>query len=130
MSERGTLVDKCHKCGANVRQRTVEQNAAMHAVLAEIAAQRDWPRGTGQLLDVDQWKRLMMAAWERAQGQHAEIFPAVDGQGIDVVYRRSSRLNKYEASELIEYMKAWAVDNGVVLHEPEQDQQPAQRRAA
>lgn len=120
MAERGTLVDRCDKCGANVRQRTVEQNDALHATIAEIAAQRDWPRGTGQMLDVEQWKRLLMAGWERANGRGADIFPSVDGHGIDVVYRRSSRLNKHEASELIEYVKAWAIDNGVELHEPEQ----------
>ena len=120
MSARGTLVDRCHKCGANVRQRTVDQNDALHATIGEIAAQRDWPRGSGQMLDIEQWKRLLMAGWERTHGRRADIFPAVDGQGIDVVYRRSSRLNKHEASELIEYVKAWAVEEGVTLHEPEE----------
>ena len=121
MPGRGTLVDRCHKCGALVRQRTVEQNDALHAILAEIAAQRDWPRGTGQMLDIEQWKRLMMAAWERTQGRHADLYPALDGHGADVVYRRSSRLNKHEFSELIEFAKAMAVELDVELHEPEQE---------
>jgi hypothetical protein len=120
LSERAALVDRCPHCGRNIRQRTPEQNDALHATLADIAAQRDWPRGTGQMLTVEQWKRLMVAAWERTEGRRAEIFPAVDGQGIDVVYQRTSRLNKHEASELIEYVKAWAITEGVVLHDPQE----------
>jgi len=103
-----------------LRERSLEQNDALHAKLTDIAEQLDWPRGSGQKLSVEQWKRLCLAAWERTQGRSAEVFPALDGHGFDVVYRRSSRLNKSEASELLEYLTAWATDNNVVLHDPDE----------
>ncbi len=59
----------------------------------------------------------MVAAWERANGKSAEFYPAIDGVGFDVVYRRTSRMNKNEMIELIEYATAWAVENGVRLEE-------------
>lgn len=117
MSGRGALVDKCPRCGAWLRPRTEEQNAKLHALLQDIAGQVKW---AGQVLDLEDWKRLLTAAWGRANQEHVRIFPSLDGAGMDVLYRRTSRMTKQEMSELIEYATAWAVSNGVELHEPEQ----------
>ena len=116
MGERGTLVDRCPRCGTTIRQRTVEKNAHLHAVLGEISKQKQW---AGKWLDVESWKRLMVAAFERERGHSLEVYPAIDGHGIDVVYRRTSRMSQEEIRELIFFAEAWAVDNGVVLSEPE-----------
>lgn len=97
-----------------LRERSVEQNSKLHAVLQDISTQKQWH---GQHLDVECWKRLMVAAWERANGRSAEFYPALDGVGMDVVYTRTSRLNKGEMSELVEYATAWAVENGVEMQE-------------
>lgn len=70
-------------------------------------------------LDTEDWKRLLVAAWERTQDYSVKVLPALDGQGIDVIYRRTSRLSKQEMSELTEFATAWAVDNGVKLREPD-----------
>jgi hypothetical protein len=109
---RGYLVDRCPRCGAALRQRTTEKNARLHATLTEIAAQKQW---AGQWLDVETWKRLLTAAWTRAHGGHATVLPAIDGQGVDVLYRRTSRLTQEEIRDLIDYVEAWAIDQGVVL---------------
>jgi hypothetical protein len=63
------------------------------------------------------WKRLFTAAWERANQRPAQFYPALDGAGFDVVYRRTSRMNKAELSELIEYVVSWAIDKNVKLRE-------------
>jgi hypothetical protein len=97
---------------------TNDQHAALHMIYQDFALQRDWPRGSGQLYGPTVWKRLIIAAWERTQGHPAEIYPAIDGTGNDVVYRRQSRLNIAEASELIEFAKYMAVELEVTLHEP------------
>lgn len=96
---------------------TVDQHAALQMIYQEFALQRDWPRGSGELHGPTVWKRLIIAAWERTQGHAAEILPAIDGQGSDIVYRRQSRLNIAEASELIEFAKAMAVELEVELRE-------------
>lgn len=107
-------VDKCPHCGKSIRQRSIEQNDKLHALLSDIASQKQW---AGQWLDIEDWKRLITAAWERSAGRQARIFPSLDGAGIDVVYQRTSRMNKEEMSELIEYATAWAIQNGVKVRE-------------
>jgi hypothetical protein len=107
-------IDRCPHCAGVLRERSIEQNAKLHAVLQDIATQKQW---SGKWLDVEAWKRLIVAAWERAEGRAAEFYPAIDGAGFDVVYRRTSRMNKNEMVELIEYATAWATENGVVLRE-------------
>ena len=107
-------IDKCPHCGGILRERTVEQNSGLHAILTDISKQKQW---AGQYLDVEAWKRLMVSAYERANKRPAEIYPALDGFGFDVVYRRTSRMSKQELSELIEFATAWAVEQGIHLHE-------------
>jgi len=110
-------IDRCPKCGATLRERSVEQNSKLHAVLQDIANQKEW---AGKKLDVEAWKRLMVAAWERSNKRAAEFYPAIDGSGFDVVYSRTSRMSKQELSELTEYAQFWAADNDVVLHDPDE----------
>jgi hypothetical protein len=107
-------IDRCPSCGIRLIQRSVEQNSKLHALLNDIASQKQW---AGQWLDIEDWKRLITAAWERANGRQARVFPSLDGRGIDVVYQRTSRMSKQEMIELIEYAQAWAVENGVKLAE-------------
>jgi len=108
------IIDKCPECGAVLRRRSTEQNAAFHALLSDISEQKQW---AGQWLDLEDWKRLLTAAWCRANKEHARMFPSLDGSGFDVLYRRTSRLSKQEMSELLEYATSWAIDNGVKLKE-------------
>jgi hypothetical protein len=107
-------IDRCPHCNWNLRERSIEQNGKLHALLSDIARQQKW---NGQFLDLEAWKRLFVSAWERANQRPAEFYPALDGQGFDVVYRRTSRMNKKEVSELIEYVTAWAIDKGINLRE-------------
>lgn len=110
-------IDKCPRCGCTLRERTVEKNAHLHAILGAISKQRQW---AGKWLDSEAWKRLMVAAFERERGQSAEFYPALDGQGFDVVYRRTSRMSQEEIRELIHFAEAWAIEQGVDLGEPRQ----------
>ncbi len=84
--------------------RNLEQNAALHAELTEISESMTW---CGMSLDVEQWKRLMTSAWLRATGNDPIYIQALDGHGMDVIYKRTSTMTKSEMSELIEYVKAW-----------------------
>lgn len=113
-------IDRCPRCGCTLRERSATKNSHLHAVLGRISAQRDWPKGTGTMLDIEAWKRLMIAAYERAHGRPAEFYPSLDGQGFDVVYRRSSRMAEEEIREVIHFAEAWAIDNGVDIAMPEE----------
>jgi hypothetical protein len=89
--------------------RSLDQNAKLHALLSEIAKSVEWG---GKKHDPEVWKRLLTAAWLRARGEEIECLPALDGQGVDFVFKRTSRLTKSEASELIEFIYAWQSENG------------------
>jgi hypothetical protein len=84
--------------------RTLEQNALLHALLTEIAETKEW---AGKQWDVETWKRLLIAAWSRADGRAIPVVPALDGQGVDLVYAPSSSLTKAEMVSLIDFVQAW-----------------------
>lgn len=94
--------------------RSLEQNSKLHAALSDIADQIEWH---GERMDVDDWKRLLTAAWARAESQQVKLVPALDGNGFDVLYRRTSRMSKSEMSNLIEYLHAWGAEQGVKFND-------------
>jgi hypothetical protein len=95
---------------AREETRSLAENAMLHALLTQISKQVEW---AGKKRDVETWKRLLTAAWTRARGEHIEMLPALDGHGVDIVFRRTSQLTKAECAELIEFVLAWAAENGV-----------------
>ena len=107
-----------HRLVLEVRpeKRSDAQNRLLHACLSEISKQVEW---AGCKRDVDTWKRLLTAAWLRARGEPIEMLPALDGHGVDIVFRRTSQLTKAECAELSEFVMAWAAERGIVLMESE-----------
>ena len=85
-------------------KRSGAQNAKLHARLTEIAERREW---AGKKWPIEVWKRLLTAAWCRATGQSVIMLPALDGQGVDIVFRRTSELTERECSELLDFIDAW-----------------------
>ncbi len=100
---------------AKPESRSKAQNAKLHAMVGEIAEQMEW---AGSKRGDETWKRLLIAAWLRARGEGVEVLPALDGYGVDVVFRRSSELTRSEMAELIEFVQAWAVEQGLELSDP------------
>jgi hypothetical protein len=90
--------------------RSSAENALLHAMLTYISKHREW---AGKKRDVETWKRLLIAAWSRATGEHVELLPALDGHGVDIVFRRSSQLTRKECADLIEFVYAWGAQNDV-----------------
>ncbi|MDO4725369.1 MAG: recombination protein NinB [Comamonadaceae bacterium] len=105
-----------HRLVVEVRPetRSLKQNALLHALIGDIARQLEW---AGAKRDAEVWKRLLVAAWLRAQGESVEVLPALDGHGVDVVFRRTSQLNKAECAELVDFIYAWAAERGVHFRE-------------
>ena len=84
--------------------RSIKENAMLHAMLTYISKNLEW---AGKKRDVDTWKRLMVAAWCRAKNEQVEILPALDGHGVDIVFRKTSKLTRAECADLIEFIFAW-----------------------
>lgn len=105
---------------AKPAKRSTEHNARLHAMLGWLSKNVDW---AGERRDVDTWKRLTVAAWERARGESVEYLPAIDGRGIDIVFRRTSEMSGRDMAELIEWIFAWAAEMGHNLPEYQRDPQ-------
>ena len=86
-------------------------NAALHATLTEIAKSREW---AGRRWDVEVWKRLLTAAWCRAEGEPMTMLPALDGAGVDIVFRRTSGMTQREVSSLLTFIEAWEAETKAV----------------
>ena len=99
-------------------KRSLVRNAQLHAVITDISEQVQWD---GEWLDSESWKRLLTAAWMRATNRKVKIIRAIDGHGIDVLYQRTSKLNESECRELVQYIFAWGVEQGVVFKEPTEE---------
>lgn len=104
-----------HRLVVEIRPETRNdlQNRKLHAMLSEIAEHVEW---AGKKRAQDTWKRLLMAAWLRARGESIEILPALDGHGVDVVFRHTSKLTRTECAEFITFIDAWAAtEHGLIL---------------
>ena len=90
--------------------RTLEQNALMWAMLADISSQVDW---YGQKLTSEEWKDVFSASLKRQK-----VVPGLDG-GFVVCGQRTSKMTKGEMSDLVELMNAFCAERGVKLTAPE-----------
>lgn len=93
-------------------KRSLPQNDKLWSLLTDIATQKEH---CGRKYTPEVWKVLFMHAWQK----ECTIVPAIDGRGV-VPLTRSSDLSKQEMSELLEFLTAWCVENGVVIHDTPQ----------
>lgn len=140
---RGSLVSKCHRCGASLWLAPAEKHAPLHGVLEDLALQLVWPTPEiaplfphikPELHGPDWWWQKIVLAFDRLKGEEFELSPAIDGRGFDgngLDLVRGARLrrsiNSVEVSEMIEYARAFAIEHGVKLREFESKKS---RRAA
>lgn len=108
------FADRCPHCHLLIEVITEPQKIAFQMMCLDIDRQRDWPAGSGHHIGARKWKQLLILAWERVHERDAEILPAIDGDGFDVVYRRSSRLSSDEAGELLAFVDAWMAEQGII----------------
>lgn len=97
--------------------RSLKENAMLHAMLTYISKNLEW---AGKKRDVETWKRLMVAAWCRAKNEQVEILPALDGHGVDIVFRKTSKLTRAECADLIEFVFSWGALHDIQI--PDQSQ--------
>ncbi|WP_245282960.1 recombination protein NinB [Aureimonas altamirensis] len=91
-------------------RRSLPQNDRMWAMLTSIAAQA---RHNGREYSTEQWKVIFM----HACGREVQFLPALDGSTFVPWGQSSSDLSVSEMSDLIEFMKAWGAQNGVVFQD-------------
>lgn len=90
-------------------QRTLDQNNKLWAMLTDIARQRPG----GRVYTPDEWKVMFL----HAVGKELKLLPALEGHGFVPYGSSSSRLSVGEMIDLIEFIQAWAIENGVTLQD-------------
>lgn len=85
--------------------RTIPQNARMWAMLTDVATQAIH---NGAKYTPDQWKCLFM----HACGHEAHFMPGLNGEPFPAGFR-TSKMNKEQMTELMDFIDAWGTQNGV-----------------
>lgn len=105
--------------------RTSDQNALLHAALSDIVDQLGWPKDTGELHDLEWWKRRVTLGWLRDNKEMAEIVTGLDDDGtFGILLPHTSDLDVPQTASLIEWVFSFGATNGVVFKEKKPDAPP------
>jgi len=85
----------------------------MWAMLTDICTQHAF---NGRRYTTDEAKVVFM----HACGREIEILPSLDGKTFIPYGQSSSDLSVQEMSDLIEFMFAWGVENGITWSDPKE----------
>jgi len=93
--------------------KTREQEEKYHAMIGDIAKQA---QHQGARWNAEDWKRLLLHEFaKQANLPQGRIVASLDGTGIVQLGLQSRKLTKEQGSEFIEFLFAWAAQNGVEL---------------
>jgi hypothetical protein len=94
-------------------KRSCPQNDKYHAMIAEIAQQA---QHLGAKWSPEDWKRLLVQEFCKEKGLAAgKVIPNLSGDGIVQLGMQTRKFTKEQASEFVEFLQAWAAQNGVTL---------------
>lgn len=94
--------------------RTLDQNAAQWPILQCIANQLQWPvNGALVSLADEEWKDILTAAFK---GESIRLAQGVNG-GVVMLGLRTSKFNKKDFSEWLEYLHWFCSEKNVNLKE-------------
>lgn len=107
-------------------RRSLDQNAHFHALIDDIARQYEH---CGQKWHAEDMKRLLLDVFKKetkddpnlrehwkAMGE-LRLVPAIDGNGFVILGEQTRRFPKPLASAFIEWLLAFAVENGISTRE-------------
>jgi len=95
-------------------KRTDGQNERFHAIVGDIA--RSGLEWAGKRRSAVAWKVLLVSAHAKATGEEFDMVPGLEGEFVNL--RESTALMSVKrGSSLIEYATAFALSNGVTLHD-------------
>jgi hypothetical protein len=105
-------------------KRSTDQNAALWAMLSELADQLRWG---GQKMSAEDFKLVMLDALRRERRDEMRIVPSYDRTGfVNISPTSSSDLSHEEMRDLLTLTRAFGDQHGVVWSEPApKDKRPA-----
>lgn len=107
-----------HRLTVEIRPetRSSKQNRLLHALFADVSRQAEW---MGKRRTQAEWKVLFVSGHSVATKAGADIVPGLEGEWCNI-RESTARMSKARLASLIEYVTAWAVQNGVELQESQQ----------
>jgi hypothetical protein len=95
--------------------QTRDQQEKYHGMIGDISEQA---KHLGSKWEEEDWKRLLLDKFARETGRTGgRIIPNLDGSGVVEVGVQSRKFGKKDANEFIEFLYAWASENGCYLTE-------------
>lgn len=85
--------------------RSLEANAALWAMLADVSAQVVWH---GRKLDSESWKHVFSSSLQKQ-----DVVPNLDGTGFVVMGISTSKMTKREMSDLLELIQSFGAQQSV-----------------
>lgn len=98
-------------------RRSDLQNKLLHASLSEIAGQLPWPKDTGELHDIEWWKRRCTLQWLIESGARPEVIVGMEGDDFGILLPHTSDLTTKQCAALSEWIIAFGTMNGVAFRE-------------
>lgn len=101
------------------RTRSLDQNAKLHAMFADFA--ESGLEFAGKERSLEEWKVILISGHSIATGGHGEVIAGIEGELI-CIRESSAGMTVSRMSSLIEYVTAYATENGVHLSDVVYDQ--------
>lgn len=95
------------------RNRSIRQNARLHAMLSEISKKATYH---GKARNIEFWKGLFVSGWQIATNQHPEIISGLEGELINI-RESTATLSVKKISEIMDYIEAYCAMNSIHLSE-------------
>jgi hypothetical protein len=96
------------------KNRSLDQNAKLHAMLTDVAKSGiEW---AGKPRSVDEWKVIIISGHSVATGHGGEVIPGIEGEFV-AIRESSASMSVSRAASLIEYLLAFCATNGIELTE-------------
>jgi hypothetical protein len=104
---------KCLTLEVKAESKTRDQEEMYHAMIGKIAKQA---QHQGARWDAESWKRFLVDQWAADSDRKAgRVVASLDGERVVQLGLQTRKFTKEDGSEFIEWLFAWAAQNGVDL---------------
>ena len=95
--------------------RTIKQNKLLHDAITDISDQLPWPVDTGELHDVEWWKRRLTLQWLKETGEQPDLIESLDGLQFALLLPHTSDLKTKQCAALLEWISIFGAMHGVTF---------------
>jgi hypothetical protein len=95
------------------RKRTIQQNKLLHDAITDVSKQLPWPADTGEMHDVEWWKRRLTLQWLTETGEIPELIESLDGLQFALLLPHTSDLLVEQCAAFIDWLVIFGAQHNV-----------------